>query len=166
MLGAIPVIVQCDLSLFFAQICLSISLKMYSLIFSYSRICSTSAFLSISPLYIILCNLTFQTQLNEQEGATDGLDLDIEALSTKELAYHITLFDWDLFWAVHEYELLYHTFGRHHFGKVFNIVHDMSSEHKMFTGLHVYYLAQIHIYGVFDPQTAINFSINCQKSQF
>lgn len=62
--------------------------------------------------------LTFQTQLNEQEGATDGLDLDIEALSTKELAYHITLFDWDLFWAVHEYELLYHTFGRHHFGKV------------------------------------------------
>lgn len=44
--------------------------------------------------------------------------MDLEALSTKEVAYHITLFDWDLFWAVHEYELLYHTFGRHHFGKV------------------------------------------------
>lgn len=59
-----------------------------------------------------------KTPLPEQEGPTEGLDIDIEVLSTKELAYHITLFDWDLFWAVHEYELLYHTFGRHHFGKV------------------------------------------------
>lgn len=59
-----------------------------------------------------------QTPLPEQEGTTDGIDMDLEALSTKELAYYITLFDCDLFWAVHEYELLYHTFGRHHFGKV------------------------------------------------
>lgn len=58
------------------------------------------------------------TALPEQEGATEGLDMDIEALATKDLAYHMTLFDWDLFWAVHEYELLYHTFGRHHFNKV------------------------------------------------
>ncbi|XP_037046134.1 rap guanine nucleotide exchange factor 4 isoform X2 [Bradysia coprophila] len=58
------------------------------------------------------------TPLPEQEGATDGIDMDLEGLSTKEVAYHITLFDWDLFWAVHEYELLYHTFGRHHFGKI------------------------------------------------
>lgn len=58
------------------------------------------------------------TPLPEQEGPTDGIDMDIEALSTKELAYYITLFDCDLFWAVHEYELLYQTFGRHHFGKI------------------------------------------------
>lgn len=58
------------------------------------------------------------TPLPEQEGATEGLEMDIEALTTKDLAYHMTLFDWDLFWAVHEYELLYHTFGRHHFNKV------------------------------------------------
>ena len=58
------------------------------------------------------------TPLPEQEGATEGLEMDIEALGTKDLAYHMTLFDWDLFWAVHEYELLYHTFGRHHFNKV------------------------------------------------
>ncbi|XP_073813044.1 exchange protein directly activated by cAMP isoform X5 [Musca autumnalis] len=57
------------------------------------------------------------TPLPEQEGPTEGIDMDLEMLSTKELAYHITIFDWDLFWAVHEYELLYHTFGRHHFGK-------------------------------------------------
>lgn len=44
--------------------------------------------------------------------------MDFEALPTKDVAYHMTLFDWDLFWAVHEYELLYHTFGRHHFNKV------------------------------------------------
>jgi len=59
-----------------------------------------------------------QTQLPEQECPTEGVDVDLEILSTKELAYHITIFEWDLFWAVHEYELLYHTFGRHHFGKV------------------------------------------------
>lgn len=58
------------------------------------------------------------TALPEQEGATEGLEMDIEALTTKDLAYHMTLFDWDLFWAVHEYELLYHTFGRHHFNKI------------------------------------------------
>ncbi|KAI8037335.1 hypothetical protein M5D96_010086 [Drosophila gunungcola] len=58
------------------------------------------------------------TQLQEQECPTEGVDIDLEILSTKELAYHITLFEWDLFWAVHEYELLYHTFGRHHFGKI------------------------------------------------
>lgn len=58
------------------------------------------------------------TPLPEQEGATEGLEMDLEALPTKDLAYHMTLFDWDLFWAVHEYELLYHTFGRHHFNKV------------------------------------------------
>lgn len=50
--------------------------------------------------------------------ATDGMEVDVETLSTKELAYHITLVDWDLFWSIHEYELLYSTFGRHHFGKV------------------------------------------------
>ncbi|XP_072382091.1 rap guanine nucleotide exchange factor 4 isoform X1 [Diabrotica undecimpunctata] len=58
------------------------------------------------------------TCLNEQEESTQGIDGDLEMFSTKELAYYITLFDWDLFWCVHEYELLYHTFGRHHFGQI------------------------------------------------
>lgn len=60
-----------------------------------------------------------QTPLTEQEGITEGIELDLETLGTKELAFHITQFDWDLFWSIHEYELLYHTFGRHHFGKVY-----------------------------------------------
>lgn len=59
-----------------------------------------------------------QTPLPEQEEITEGIPLELEQLGTKELAFHITQFDWDLFWSVHEYELLYHTFGRHHFGKV------------------------------------------------
>lgn len=59
--------------------------------------------------------------LPEQERITDGIEMDIEALSTKEMAYYITLHDWDLFWAVHEFELLYQTFGKHLFGKVWSI---------------------------------------------
>lgn len=59
--------------------------------------------------------------------------MDLEALGTKELAFHITLFDWDLFWAVHEYELLYHTFGRHHFGKV---SHQHKTHNKHFKTAH------------------------------
>ncbi|XP_054090739.1 rap guanine nucleotide exchange factor 4 isoform X3 [Zeugodacus cucurbitae] len=58
------------------------------------------------------------TSLPEQEGPIEGIDIDLEVMSTKEIAYQMTLFDWDLFWAVHEYELLYQTFGRHHFGKI------------------------------------------------
>ncbi|XP_031640324.1 rap guanine nucleotide exchange factor 4 isoform X4 [Contarinia nasturtii] len=58
------------------------------------------------------------TPLPEQEEITEGIPLELEQLGTKELAFHITQFDWDLFWSVHEYELLYHTFGRHHFGKI------------------------------------------------
>nr|CAD7395731.1 unnamed protein product [Timema cristinae] len=42
------------------------------------------------------------TCLTEQENATEGLEVDLELFSTKELAYHMTLFDWDLFWCVHE----------------------------------------------------------------
>ncbi|XP_020717150.1 rap guanine nucleotide exchange factor 4 isoform X2 [Ceratitis capitata] len=58
------------------------------------------------------------TPLPEQEGPTEGIDIDLEILSTKDLAFYITIYDWDLFWVVHEYELLYRTFGRHHFGKI------------------------------------------------
>lgn len=66
--------------------------------------------------YKLLIFLFFlQTCLTEQEGPTEGIETDLEMFSTKELAYHMTLFDWELFWCVHEYELLYHTFGRHHF---------------------------------------------------
>lgn len=58
------------------------------------------------------------TPLPEQEGATEAMEMDLELFSMKELAYHMTLFDWDLFWSVHEYELLYKTFGRQSFNQI------------------------------------------------
>lgn len=57
------------------------------------------------------------TVIPEQEAPTEGLDLDLEDVSAREMAYHMTMFDWELFWNIHEYELLYHTFGRHRFGQ-------------------------------------------------
>ncbi|BET03360.1 exchange factor [Nesidiocoris tenuis] len=57
------------------------------------------------------------TVIPEQEAPTEGLELDLEDVSAREMAYHMTMFDWDLFWNIHEYELLYHTFGRHRFGQ-------------------------------------------------
>lgn len=47
-----------------------------------------------------------QTPLPEQEGATEAIEIDLELFSMKELAYHMTLFDWDLFWSVHEVSLV------------------------------------------------------------
>lgn len=82
-----------------------------------------------------------QTPLPEQEGMTDGIELDLEASGTKELAFHITLFDWDLFWSIHEYELLYHTFGRHHFGKVNMKLHQLSMYEHFCTGSLTTFLA-------------------------
>lgn len=57
------------------------------------------------------------TVIAEQEAPTEGVELDLEDVSAKEMAYHMTMFDWELFWNIHEYELLYHTFGRHRFGQ-------------------------------------------------
>ncbi|CAG7720641.1 unnamed protein product [Allacma fusca] len=58
------------------------------------------------------------TCLPEQEKSTEGREMDVEMFSTRELAYHLTIFDWSLFRAVHEYELIYKTLGRHNFGKI------------------------------------------------
>ncbi|XP_066979816.1 rap guanine nucleotide exchange factor 4 isoform X3 [Macrobrachium rosenbergii] len=58
------------------------------------------------------------TPLPEQEGPAEGTLNQLEMYSTKELAYHITTHDWDLFSVIHEYEFLYQVFGRDHFGQV------------------------------------------------
>lgn len=79
---------------------------------------SFSTLTSANHVHHFLTFSNVKTPLPEQEDITEGVELDLETLGTKDLAYHITQFDWDLFWSIHEYELLYHTFGRHHFGKV------------------------------------------------
>ncbi|KAM4698429.1 rap guanine nucleotide exchange factor 4 isoform 4-T4 [Rhinophrynus dorsalis] len=57
------------------------------------------------------------TPLPEQEGPSAGTMSTFELMSSKDLAYQMTIHDWDLFNCVHELELVYHTFGRHNFKK-------------------------------------------------
>nr|XP_045003433.1 rap guanine nucleotide exchange factor 4 isoform X3 [Jaculus jaculus] len=57
------------------------------------------------------------TPLPEQEGPTAGTVGTFELMSSKDLAYQMTIYDWELFNCVHELELIYHTFGRHNFKK-------------------------------------------------
>lgn len=57
------------------------------------------------------------TPLTEQEGPSAGTIGTFEMMSSKDLAYQMTIHDWDLFSCVHELELIYYTFGRHNFKK-------------------------------------------------
>nr|XP_060635162.1 rap guanine nucleotide exchange factor 4 isoform X1 [Anolis sagrei ordinatus] len=57
------------------------------------------------------------TPLQEQEGPSTGTVGTFELMSSKDLAYQMTIYEWELFNCVHELELLYHTFGRHNFKK-------------------------------------------------
>uniref|UniRef100_A0AAQ5ZIZ1 Rap guanine nucleotide exchange factor 4 n=1 Tax=Amphiprion ocellaris TaxID=80972 RepID=A0AAQ5ZIZ1_AMPOC len=52
------------------------------------------------------------TPLPEQEGPSTGSLTTFELMSSKDVAYHMTSYDWELFHCVHELELIYHTFGR------------------------------------------------------
>eukprot|EP00063_Salmo_salar_P021543 XP_013996378.1 PREDICTED: rap guanine nucleotide exchange factor 4 isoform X2 [Salmo salar] len=55
------------------------------------------------------------TPLPDQEGPSAGSMSSFELMSSKDMAYQMTLYDWELFSCVHEHELLYHTFGRQRF---------------------------------------------------
>ncbi|RXM27082.1 Rap guanine nucleotide exchange factor 4 [Acipenser ruthenus] len=75
------------------------------------------------------------TPLPEQEGPSAGSMGTFELMSSKDLAYQMTIYDWEHFSCVHEVqlstrfqtagcevtvttrELIYHTFGRHNFKK-------------------------------------------------
>uniref|UniRef100_A0A8C9VFD7 Rap guanine nucleotide exchange factor 4 n=1 Tax=Scleropages formosus TaxID=113540 RepID=A0A8C9VFD7_SCLFO len=57
------------------------------------------------------------TPLPEQEGPTTGSIASLELMSSRDLAYHMTVYDWELFNCVHEHELIFHTFGRQNFRK-------------------------------------------------
>ncbi|XP_056145905.1 rap guanine nucleotide exchange factor 4 isoform X2 [Lampris incognitus] len=57
------------------------------------------------------------TPLPEQEGPSTGSVSSFELMSSKDVAYHMTVYDWELFHCVHEHELIYHTFGKQNFKK-------------------------------------------------
>ncbi|CAN9497757.1 unnamed protein product [Ophioblennius macclurei] len=57
------------------------------------------------------------TPLPEQEGPSSGSLASFELMSSKDVAFHMTAYDWELFHCVHEVELVYHTFGRQYVKK-------------------------------------------------
>ncbi|XP_072253138.1 rap guanine nucleotide exchange factor 4 isoform X1 [Leuresthes tenuis] len=57
------------------------------------------------------------TPLPEQEGPSTGSLASFELMSSKDVAYHMTSYDWELFNCVHELELICHTFGRQYVKK-------------------------------------------------
>ncbi|CAF1262174.1 unnamed protein product [Adineta ricciae] len=56
--------------------------------------------------------------LPEQEGPQRGTWQKLEMFGSKELAYAITMHDYDLFMAINPHELLYQVFGRYKYGKI------------------------------------------------
>lgn len=56
--------------------------------------------------------------LPEQDGPSDGTGVILENLNSLDIAYNMTIYEWDLFQCVHEYELIYQVFGRHQFRKI------------------------------------------------
>ncbi|CAM1305767.1 RAPGEF4 (predicted) [Pycnogonum litorale] len=56
--------------------------------------------------------------IREQEGPSQSSQTKLEELGSRELAFELTLYDWDLFSCIHEYELIYQVFGRHNFKRI------------------------------------------------
>lgn len=67
--------------------------------------------LSATALSLSLC----QTPLKEQQAPEQGTADVLEQMSSKDIASELTNYDWELFTAMHEVELVYYIFGRHKF---------------------------------------------------
>lgn len=87
--------------------------------FKENDLCVTSG-LSINGRLFITPreHLDALTPLPEQEGPPQGSVNTIELVSSREMAYYMTVHDWDLFSCVQEYELIYQVFGRYKFRKI------------------------------------------------
>ncbi|KAJ8025008.1 Rap guanine nucleotide exchange factor 4 [Holothuria leucospilota] len=55
------------------------------------------------------------TPLPSQDGPEEGTIAILETLDSREFAHQLTLYDFELFKCIHEYELIYSNFGRHNF---------------------------------------------------
>ncbi|KAL3059532.1 rap guanine nucleotide exchange factor 3 isoform X2 [Trematomus bernacchii] len=55
------------------------------------------------------------TPLKEQQGPEQGTLDVLEQMGSKDIASELTNYDWELFTAMHEVELVYYIFGRHKF---------------------------------------------------
>ncbi|TKS76666.1 Rap guanine nucleotide exchange factor 3 [Collichthys lucidus] len=56
--------------------------------------------------------------LKEQQGPERATTDTLEQMSSKDIANELTNYDWELFTAMHEVELVYYVFGRHKFSGV------------------------------------------------
>lgn len=63
-----------------------------------------------------------QTTLADQEGPSAGSMSTFELMSSKDLAYQMTMFDWELFSCVHEV-LRMHTHTKNNFRPDCNLCH-------------------------------------------
>uniref|UniRef100_A0A7N8WKJ0 Rap guanine nucleotide exchange factor 4 n=1 Tax=Mastacembelus armatus TaxID=205130 RepID=A0A7N8WKJ0_9TELE len=82
------------------------------LLFTILDVC-VNPYLLFLFVYVIVSLCAFvdcvsQTPLPDQEGPSAGSMSTFELMSSKDLAYQMTMFDWELFSC---HELLYHTFG-------------------------------------------------------
>ena len=60
----------------------------------------------IKWILFIFLKICCQTPLPEQEGPVNGTGGTLELLSSKDIAYHLTLHDWLLFNSVHEVHIV------------------------------------------------------------
>uniref|UniRef100_A0A667YFN9 Rap guanine nucleotide exchange factor 3 n=1 Tax=Myripristis murdjan TaxID=586833 RepID=A0A667YFN9_9TELE len=63
---------------------------------------------------LFLCTSS-QMPLKEQQGPEEGTTDTLEQMCSKDIASQLTNYDWELFTAMHEVELVYYIFGRHKF---------------------------------------------------
>ncbi|KAK3603635.1 hypothetical protein CHS0354_017354 [Potamilus streckersoni] len=88
-------------------------------VFKENDMCITSGLGINSRLFITPReHLDALTPLPEQDGPSLGSLSTLELMSSKEMAYHMTVYEWELFSCVHEFELIYQVFGRYKFKKI------------------------------------------------
>lgn len=61
------------------------------------------------------CQVDQLKPLKEQQGPEGGTSDALEQMCSKDIASQLTNYDWELFTAMHEVELIYYIFGRHKF---------------------------------------------------
>ncbi|KAK2174388.1 hypothetical protein NP493_802g00000 [Ridgeia piscesae] len=88
-------------------------------VFKENDLCITPGLSINGRLFIVMVDHQESlTPLPEQEGPSICTSGVIEMLSSRDIAYELTLYDWELLNCVHEYELIYLVFGRSNFGKI------------------------------------------------
>uniref|UniRef100_A0A8C6LUX6 Rap guanine nucleotide exchange factor 3 n=1 Tax=Nothobranchius furzeri TaxID=105023 RepID=A0A8C6LUX6_NOTFU len=77
--------------------------------------CGVYTALGLNERLFICTSSEVEQPLRDQQGPERGTADLIEQMSSKDLAIELTNYDWELFNAMHEVELIYYIFGRHKF---------------------------------------------------